>query len=312
MPELPEVESVRLSLLPHILGGLVTSITINRPEIISSDHLRRSGKRITAAHNPAHLLAGDTITALTRRGKQILIAAASGRGIVIHLGMTGQVIIEQASENNHDALARAQAVPHTHILWQLRAPLAHTSSTSAQQSLVMAFRDPRRFGGIILIDDHAAIDTHAWSDLGPDALTITGAHLHAALANSTRSIKAALLDQSTIAGVGNIYADEACFMARLNPRLRCNKLKAHHWETLASAIRQILAQAIHAGGSTLRDYRDANGTSGQYALQHAVYARAGLRCVACPSTLRGERLAGRATVWCPTCQPARLPRSITP
>jgi formamidopyrimidine-DNA glycosylase len=297
VPELPEVEALRRSLLPHLPGAKVVAIDIHRPDIITRNALTRARPAAARTHTPAtpaDLLVGDTITHLDRRGKHLLIAAASGKGLVIHLGMTGDLHITTSPP---PTLPTPPALPpHTHLCWHLRTPAGPAT---------LAFRDPRRFGGVIIIPSLAALPTAAWAHLGPDALTIDPAHLHTTLRHSRRPLKAALLDQRVLAGVGNIYADEACYRARLNPATRCPRLTPAHWATLATHLRAILAEAINARGSTIRDYRTADGTPGAFAAHHAVYNRAGQPCRRCTTTLRSTRLAGRTTTWCPACQPTR-------
>jgi formamidopyrimidine-DNA glycosylase len=138
--------------------------------------------------------------------------------------------------------------------------------------------------------------------LGPDALGVTGEHLFERTRGSTRSIKAALLDQSLLAGVGNIYADESLFAAGISPRRASGRVSRERCERLAGAIRMILARAIQAGGSTLRDYVDADGKQGASQLSHLAYGRGGEACVACAGVLRSALVAQRTTVWCPNCQ----------
>jgi formamidopyrimidine-DNA glycosylase len=163
------------------------------------------------------------------------------------------------------------------------------------------FRDPRRFGGLWSFPSQDALQTR-WSTLGPDALSITTKQLAEAIANSRRHIKAALLDQAVLAGVGNIYADESLFLASIRPKRLAKALKASEIAALAAAIRQTLANSIATGGSTLRDYRDANGQAGSSQLTHAVYGRAGDLCIRCGSGLKSAQVSQRTTVWCPHCQ----------
>ncbi len=272
MPELPEVETLRRSLLPLLLGRSITRAHLFRPDIADSA-------------SPAGLLQGSRIVSLSRHGKQLALFARDKecleRALVIQLGMTGQVLVDPAPD-----------LTHVHAEWR------------TEDNRRFVFRDPRRFGRLRVFLSHERLHA-AWQSLGPDALTITARTLAPALAATTRAVKPALLDQSILAGVGNIYADESLFAAGIHPKLRADRVSPPQVERLARAIRETLARAILAGGSTLRDSADAYGRPGGFQLEHRVYARAGKPCVACTATLLGSVLAQRATVWCPECQPFR-------
>lgn len=291
MPELPEVESIRRSLLPHIRGRTITDALLRRRDVLIAPgdpvggHSRRR-KRARAysprAVSPEDLLVGFPITDILRRGKQLAMLARTGRSMIVQLGMTGTLELMRPAE---------EPDKHTHAIWTL------------DSGARFRFHDPRRFGALRVFRSRGELDEH-WSSLGPDALTITGSELHAALAGSRRAIKAALLDQSVLAGVGNIYADESLFLSRISPRFRADRLSDTHAELLAASIRKILTQSVSDGGSTLRDYSDADGKPGSYQSRHAVYGRAGLPCPNCGRALSGALLAQRTTVWCRVCQPA--------
>lgn len=280
MPELPEVECLRQTLLPHLLGQRVIAVQIHRADICECFNAAR---KVVPAR-PAHLLKDDAIRAIVRKGKQLAISGASGSVLCVHLGMTGSLLVLPGRPTPR--------APHTHITWTLA------------NGSVLEFRDPRRFGGLWTFPAAALLHKLRWNDLGPDGLEVTGDHLHAALGSSSRMVKAALLDQSIVAGVGNIYADEALFLAGITPRIRCSRLKGHHWQTLAQAIRGTLAAAITAGGSTIRDYRNADGAQGAAQAAHRVYGRARQPCLTCGRALQSGTIAQRTTVWCGSCQPA--------
>jgi formamidopyrimidine-DNA glycosylase len=218
---------------------------------------------------------------LARRGKQLALIAEDGRVLVVQLGMSGQMRVLPPGPAGQET--------HVHASWLL------------ETGERVIFRDPRRFGGLAVLPDPAALEAR-WSALGPDALAITGRALAAAIGESSRAIKAALLDQSAIAGVGNIYADESLFRARLRPDRLCTTLRDPEYSRLAAAIRQSLTLAIKAGGSTLRDYTTATGGRGGAQEAHLVYGRAGQTCKRCGGILEGLKLAQRATVFCPACQ----------
>ncbi|MEY3027229.1 MAG: formamidopyrimidine-DNA glycosylase/DNA-(apurinic or apyrimidinic site) lyase [Planctomycetota bacterium] len=284
MPELPEVEHLRRSLAPAIVGARVLAVTVRRRSVID---------RGSASFDDA-LLVGRTIVATHRRGKQLALESDDGRALVIQLGMTGSVTLE------HGTPPRGMDARHRHVLWDL-LPSAASGDPSPAHRWRMAFRDPRRFGGLTA---YASLDEleRAWTVLGPDALTLTARELADALRDSRRPVKSALLDQGVTAGVGNIYADESLFAARIHPLRPAGSLGRDESTRLAGHIRRILRRAADRGGSTLRDYRDAFGQPGSAVQTHQVYGRAGEPCVACRRPLEAMQLGGRTTVFCPACQ----------
>jgi formamidopyrimidine-DNA glycosylase len=279
VPELPEVESIRRTLEPHIRGRAITRARIFRPDFCR----RENGKPCT----PRDLLQGATVASLDRRGKQLAIIANSGQALVVQLGMSGSLRV----------LSPEEALPpaHVHALW----------ITDAGARVIS--RDPRRFGGLTALPSLDALHDR-WAELGPDALSITGDELLGRAKASRRVIKAVLLDQRILAGVGNIYADEALFAAGINPLRGADTLTPAEYAALAGAVVSSLQSAIDAGGSTLRDYRDARGSAGRAQLKHAVYGRGDDDCLRCAGPLREIRVSQRATVFCPQCQPRRRTR----
>lgn len=277
MPELPEVEQVRRSLRPHLVGRVIRGVEIRRPGFIAG----------TDRPTPADLLAGDRVVAIERVGKFLAAVGASGRAVQLHLGMTGRFIVRASVED-------LAGIEHVHVVWKVEEP-----ASGARE--VVGFCDPRRFGEVRPCASADAL-REAWSRLGPDALTITPETLGPRLRPGRRAIKAALLDQRVLAGVGNIYADEALFDARLGPRRHAGGLSGPEIARLCGAIRSVLASAIDAGGSTLRDFVDADGAEGSYRDRHKVYGRGGETCVVCGGVLRSGLIAQRTSVWCPVCQ----------
>jgi formamidopyrimidine-DNA glycosylase len=269
MPELPEVENVRLTLLPLVQGQLVRKVVITRPDIV------------TGSATPLSLLQGKVIADVIRHGKQLAIIADDKpqTTLNIHLGMTGRL------------MGISCPFPkHCHIRWEL-------SNTDT-----LGFIDPRRFGGLWTFGALADLQAQRWSKLGPDALVITPDQLAKGLAKTTRCLKAALLDQNLIAGLGNIYVDELCFNCKIRPDRTACALTVDNCQLLVREMRKLLKTAIKRGGSTLRDYVMVNGQSGKFQNLHKVYGRAGENCVTCKQTLHGQLLAGRTTVFCPHCQ----------
>ncbi len=302
MPELPEVEQVRRSLVPHMVGARCTRAVVGRADFVQRFPGPRPKETLST-----QLLERDDIVALRRRGKQIAIEGRTGRVLVIHLGMTGRVryfpIEGQGRMRGLGGVPIGPAgLPHAHVWWKVKS--CDEQRGSAQQGVVV-FQDPRRFGYVKTFASMEHLLETDWSDLGPDALEVTADHLHEQLRRTKRAVKAAILDQRVLAGVGNIYADESLFAARIRPSRRASTLKYEEVETLTLEIRRILNRSIRRGGTTIRDYVDGKGRVGTFTAELKVYGRAREACVECGSTLRGGILAQRMTVWCPHCQGAR-------
>lgn len=282
MPELPEVETVRRGLMP-ILGQQIVACAVRRRDVVRD----RSGKSSNPRRgpiDPARLGVGAQAVELVRKGKQLaVIAQQHGRErvLLIQLGMSGQVSLIDTP--------RIRDAKHVHVVWTL------------DDTRRIAFRDPRRFGGITLLRDRAALE-RAWATLGPDALSIDAKALRESVSGSSRTIKAALLDQRVLAGVGNIYADESLHRAGIDPRAICASISDGGLQRLSESISAVLRDAVEARGSTLRDYRDASDQPGGAQLLHRVYNRAGQPCRNCGSIIESTRIAQRSTCWCPTCQ----------
>lgn len=270
MPELPEVQTVVDTLRPKVLRQRVIGVVLNRGDIV-----RPCGFDLVSR---LHM---RTISSLDRRGKKIVFELDTGELLYIHLGMTGRLTIEAPA---------AVSLPHTHLVLRFK-------------KFEVRFRDPRRFGGVFWLGKELAAD----QNMGPEPLETRPAQLARRLAQTKRAIKSALLDQSLIAGLGNIYVDESLFRAGLHPLTPANKLTLDDVARLNRAIKTTLRRAIRHRGSTLRDYLDANGQAGAFQKLHAVYDRAGEKCRGCRRTLI-ERivLGGRSTHFCPRCQPTPI------
>lgn len=282
MPELPEVETVRRGLEP-LIGHRIVGCDVRRRDVVR-DRTRPTPNPRRGVIDAAALGVGYMITDLLRRGKQLAMAVereTQQRVVLIQLGMSGQVTLVNTP--------RIPQAKHVHAVWTLNG---------GQR---IAFRDPRRFGGIKLLSDLQSLK-QTWDTLGPDALTIQANALGNAISASRRMIKAALLDQSVLAGVGNIYADEALHRSGIDPRAFCDTLTPERTRLLAESIRGVLSAAVDARGSTLRDYRDASSVPGEAQLLHRVYNRAGQACPGCGHAIASTRIAQRSTCWCPSCQ----------
>ena len=281
MPELPEVECVRRTLAPDLADTQVISVSILRKDVVIL-----SQDRITTKTLKKKLLEDDQIHILSRHGKNLFFEGRSGRVLCVHLGMTGQFLLfKRAREIPTD--------PHIHCVWKLKRN---------NSEVFLCFRDPRRFGGLRPLESKEAMRHRISHHLGPDALTLTENDLALALKRTRRSIKVAILDQGVLAGVGNIYADEALFAARIHPLTPSNQLRRGRVGRLADCIRYTLESALVSGGSTISSYRDPLNQAGQFQHHHLVYGRGGEPCDSCGRKLRKILVAQRTTVFCPKCQ----------
>lgn len=278
MPELPEVESVRRQLAPRIVGR----------RIIAAERDPYPARRLGDVRRAV----GGTVDAVDRRGKFLLIplagcAPAHPSELVIHLGMSGILRVLDASD------ADGRITPTGHVRVRLTLDDGH----------VLVLRDARRFGRVTVVDpgDHAAA-APALADLGPEPLTddFTVDAFARGLASSRASVKARLLDQRLVAGVGNIYADESLWRARIHPGSR--RVGRERAARLHAAVREVLAAAVEREGTSFRDYQLVNGQSGRYLTELDVYGRAGQPCRRCGTTLRASVVAQRGTTHCPSCQ----------
>ncbi len=282
MPELPEVETVRRGLIPALEGARLTRVEQRRPDL-----------RFPLPARFAERLKGARIERLDRRAKYLLGRLDTGETWVTHLGMTGRFTVggEQPGQFHYDAGADPR---HTHLV-------LHTGAGA-----VVGFNDARRFGYMDLIPT-AELDTHPWfTGLGPEPLSDAfGVEtLAAAFAGRRQNVKATLLDQRVVAGLGNIYVSEALHRARLHPDTPAGALKPAQVRRLVEAIKVVLAEAIAAGGSTLRDYRSAEGALGYFQHRFRVYGREEEPCLRdrCRGVVRRSVHAGRSTFFCPACQ----------
>jgi formamidopyrimidine-DNA glycosylase len=222
------------------------------------------------------------VEGIRRRGKWILIDTTDdGPVLRVHLGMTGQFTVVPAAEAEPD---------HLHLVFEL------------ENGKELRFRDPRRFGSAELFADRAALEGEMNDELGPEPFALDADYFRAAVRGTTRNLKAVLLDQQVVAGVGNIYADESLFLARLHPGRKGKSLTGEECDRLRDAIETVLTRAIESRGSTIRDYVGGSGLRGGFQNEFAVYGRTGDPCRECRSAIKCVRLAGRASHFCPTCQ----------
>ncbi len=227
-----------------------------------------------------------------RHGKAHSIKPASC--LDIHLGMTGSLRHYADSDNNvrgPACLTTGEKNSHIHVIWKL------------DDGSRLQFRDPRRFGGIWTFASLDELQSDRWNDLGKDALVISPQQLQEKLCKTNRPIKAALLDQGLVAGLGNIYVDELLFACGLHPLTPAGAVESATVQTLVRAMRVILNRAIRAGGSSVNDYVDGEGRQGSFQQRHKVYGRTGQPCLTCKMNLAALVVGGRTSVYCPRCQP---------
>lgn len=269
MPELPEVETTRQGIAPHLLGQKVESLWLHNPSL----------RWPVPASLPA-LVEGQAVTGVDRRAKYLLLHQSHGT-MLVHLGMSGSLRLSDPEE----PLRR-----HDHVEMRL-ASGRH-----------LRFNDPRRFGAWLWSEDwpdHALI-----RELGPEPLgeLFTGDYLHARARGRRTAIKAFIMDHHVVVGVGNIYASEALFMAGIDPARAAGRISRARLTALTIAIKEVLANAIAQGGTTLRDFINSDGQPGYFRQSLRVYGRLGEPCPQCQTPLRGRRIGQRSTVYCRRCQ----------
>jgi formamidopyrimidine-DNA glycosylase len=273
LPELPEVETVTADLRPHLVGRTIAGCDLRFPTIV-----RHPSPAAFAAG-----LTGRRVEAMSRRGKYILHHLDSGELLVVHLGMTGQWRYVAADTAEPD---------HLHAVLTL------------DDGFQLRYRDVRRFGRLLLGSEQELVGDRKMPRLGPEPIdpTFTATDLYRRLHVRRAPLKALLLDQMVVAGVGNIYADEACFRARVRPDRVANTLSRQAVGRLRVALDESLRRAILNRGSSVSDYRDAWGEAGRQQEELQVYGRGGQPCFRCGRPLALVRLAGRSTVFCRRCQ----------
>lgn len=270
MPELPEVETIANGVNERVRGTRITRVwTSGKPQTFKSPE-----------SEIVETLTGKWIEGVRRVGKSILVELAEGpkhrrseAQFLVHLGMTGRLLVSSPD---------VPLPPHTHAILSLA------------DGRELRFADPRRFGRLSIVHGHEGP--------GVEPTTVTAEEFSKLFKGRKLAIKAALLNQSILHGVGNIYADESLFRAGIRPRKQAGKLTRAELDRLHKALQQVLARAIKLGGSSVSDYVDAEGQSGYFQIEHKVYGRAGEPCSICGTELKKIVVGGRTTVYCPSCQ----------
>lgn len=282
MPELPEVETVRRGLTPVMEGAVIAQADVNRPDL-----------RWPFPQGMAARLTGQQVLRLRRRSKYILADLASGESLLIHLGMSGRMLIsgDPLGQFVHDHPAPEK---HDHVVFHMN------------NGARITFNDPRRFGAMDLLDTASADDHKLLASIGPEPLgnDFHESHLIAALKGRNTPIKSALLDQRIVAGLGNIYVCEALYRAGIHPARKAGRIATPRIAALVPIIREVLSDAIEAGGSSLRDFRQADGELGYFQHRFDVYGREGEPCHKedCATPITRITQSGRSSFYCSQCQ----------
>ena len=270
MPELPEVETTRRGLAPHLEGKRIATAVV-----------RNRALREPVPRNLPRLVSNATVHGIGRRGKYLLFDCGHGT-LIVHLGMSGRLWLVDAA---------TPPASHDHF------DLVMTSGA------VVRLRDPRRFG-LVLWQKGSALAHPLLKDIGPEPLAagFDGSWLYAQTRSRSAAIKLALMDSHLVAGIGNIYANEALFRAGINPKTPAQRIGPRRYQLLADKIRETLEEAIEAGGSSLRDYVGSDGQAGYFQSRFMVYDRGGAPCYSCQEPVRAVVQGQRSTYYCPRCQ----------
>ncbi len=277
MPELPEVETIARTLSPQVVKQTVVATRVFYPATVEG-------------FAPLHNLEGAEIVGVGRRGKLLLLQTTHQRktectGLALHLRMTGRVFVyPQNAEPN----------PHTRLILTLQGSLGCRQ---------LFFDDARKFGRARLLTPQNLTHWNFWQTLGPEPLEMTAEMFTKRFTERRRTVKSLLLDQQIVAGIGNIYADESLFRARIHPATQAHHVSLKQLHTLFAHLQDVLLEAIAACGSSIKDYRTARGDAGSFQNAFNVYGRAQQPCLICHTTLQSTRIGGRTTVFCPRCQP---------
>ncbi|MBW6416205.1 bifunctional DNA-formamidopyrimidine glycosylase/DNA-(apurinic or apyrimidinic site) lyase [Celeribacter sp. PS-C1] len=282
MPELPEVETVRRGLEPSMAGVRITQADVNRPDL-----------RWPFPERMAERLTGARVERLRRRSKYILADLDTAETLLIHLGMSGRMTVsgDPLGQFVHDHPALEK---HDHVVFHM------------ENGARVTFNDPRRFGAMDMMATGEEAAHPLLAKLGPEPLgnAFSEDHLIAKLKGKNTPIKSALLDQHVVAGLGNIYVCEVLFRAGIHPARKVSRISDARIATLVPIIREVLLEAIEAGGSSLKDFRQADGELGYFQHNFRVYGREGQPCVApdCASVVKRITQSGRSSFFCPSCQ----------
>lgn len=291
MPELPEVETVRRGLAPVMEGAVIARVDVNRPDL-----------RWPFPDRMADRLTGQRVIVLRRRSKYILADLSSGETLLIHLGMSGRMTVSGDLSDRRSAQKRPGRFVHDHPAPEKHDHVVFHMDNGAR----ITFNDPRRFGAMDLMPTETAAAHKLLAGLGPEPLgnDFHEDYLVSAFHGRQTPVKSALLDQRIVAGLGNIYVCEALFRAGITPRRKAGRIAAARVQALVPAIRAVLRDALDAGGSSLRDFRQADGELGYFQHSFDVYGRDGAPCrrPGCTGTVQRITQSGRSSFFCAQCQ----------
>jgi len=271
VPELPEVETIRRGLQPHVAGRIITTVTVREPRL-----------RWPVPADLAQRLTGQRIAAVQRRGKYLLFDLERLR-LLVHLGMSGRLWVLSAD---------VAPVKHDHLDLQL------------DDGRLLRFHDPRRFGAVLPVDG-GGLDHPLLAGMGPepDAPAFNADYLYRLSRGRSLAVKNLLMDGRVVVGVGNIYASESLFRAGIRPATAAGRVSRPRYARLVAAVHETLARAIHQGGTTLRDFAGAHGEAGYFQQELMAYGRDGQPCRVCGDVIRRQLIGQRSSFYCPTCQP---------
>ncbi|KFI28832.1 bifunctional DNA-formamidopyrimidine glycosylase/DNA-(apurinic or apyrimidinic site) lyase [Paenirhodobacter enshiensis] len=280
MPELPEVETVRRGLVPAMEGRRIAHVTLNRPDL-----------RWPLPENMATRLEGARVERLRRRSKYILADLDTGESLLIHLGMSGRMLVSGIMLGDYH-FEHPAPEKHDHVVLDMEGGARVT------------FNDARRFGAMDLVRTDREAAHWLLAGLGPEPLgnDFSEAYLIARLHERKSPVKTVLLDQHVVAGLGNIYVNEVLFRAGIDPRRQAARIAAKRIGQIVPLVREVLSEAIEAGGSSLRDHRQASGKLGYFQHTFRVYDREGEPCPVCGTPIRRIVQSGRSSFFCPSCQ----------
>jgi len=269
MPELPEVETVKNSIQPVLLGKIIKQVTFNRENL-----------RTPLPFDKLDFCKNAEIISLKRIAKYIVINLSSDYSLVIHLGMSGRIFVQNLDYKH---------TKHDHVIIEL-------------ENNLLIFNDPRRFGVFDIIKTRDLQNSSYFKNMGPEPLTkdFDENYLQKKLKNKSLPIKATIMDNAIVVGVGNIYASESLFLAKINPLVSSNSLNLEQLKNLAKAIKMVLQDAIKAGGSTIKDYKIPDGREGYFQTKFQVYGKD--FCTKCGGSIFKVKTSGRATYYCKACQ----------
>ena len=291
MPELPEVETIARGLRRAIVGKRLKGVKAIFPGIVRQN-----------ADLFCRTMMGKTVLGVRRRGKYLLIDLSSGKTLLVHLGMTGNLLLDRQTRSSgkttkEKAPAHEVGDKHDHVIF-----------TFCGEGLILRYNDQRKFGKLRVCDACDEQRTAELRGLGPEALDVSSAEFVRILRRRKGRIKSLLLNQKVIAGLGNIYADESLFGARIHPAQRSDRLSERKLKELHKSIKTTLRRAIKAGGSSIDNYLHIDGQIGGFQLQHQVYGREGERCRRCGAKIMRTKISQRSSYFCPRCQPSKKPR----